>query len=77
MAPRHHESPCFVSPHPNLLRQLKVQANQASIQVAGNAPQVQLKGSHFGRPKVPGLNDGTIFSPVRLRHPCRFSLLNI
>ncbi|KAK3217228.1 hypothetical protein GRF29_1g2317844 [Pseudopithomyces chartarum] len=69
MAPRHHEAPCFVSPHPNLLRKLKAQASQFNVQLAGNAPKVQPLESHFSRPKVPGLNDGTIFAPAHFKKP--------
>ena len=66
MGPRHCDSPCFVSPHPDLLRKLSCQSGALNVQSSSNIAPVHSSTSHFSRPKVPGLNDGTIFPPVSL-----------
>jgi immune inhibitor A len=60
MAPRHCDTPCFVSPHPNVLAKAKLQVLKS--QHNNNTGGIE-KAKKFltAERKMPGLNDGTIF----------------
>jgi len=64
MGPRHCDAPCFVAPSPDILLKIQAQAGELHGQQAIVGQKHKPWVSHYGRPKVPGLNDGTIFSQV-------------
>jgi immune inhibitor A len=68
MAPRHCDTPCFVSPHPNVLAKAKLQA----LRFQGNADVGDIKKAKSfltAERRIPGLNDGTIFPKSHFEQP--------
>ncbi|KAF1953682.1 M6 metalloprotease [Byssothecium circinans] len=68
MGPRHCDKPCFVPPHPDLLR---TRAQAALLAQNAGSAQAAIQGpaSHIGKPAVPGFNDGLIFPAEHYSKP--------
>ena len=69
MGPRHSETPCFVSPHPDIVAKLKADALkvQGGNQKFGAMKEMAALLSDSQR--IPGMDDGLIFPKEHYDHP--------
>lgn len=61
MAPRHSDTPCFVSPHPDVLAQYQNEVLKVQGKADEGSVKANLRALTFSDRGIPGLNDGTIF----------------
>jgi immune inhibitor A len=69
MAPRHSDTPCFVSPHPDVLAQYQNEVLKVQGKADEGSVKANLRALTFSDRKIPGLNDGTIFPKSHFDKP--------